>query len=49
MTYFLIFQFGYMVLGTLYAAWRVVWALLVTLLYWVAALDRSLFMMFTVS
>lgn len=42
MTYFLMFQLGFMVIGWLYALWRIVLALVVMLLYSVAALDRSL-------
>ena len=42
MTYFIVFQFCFMVLGQLYATWRVVLAIGIMLLYSVAALDRSL-------
>jgi hypothetical protein len=49
MTFYLIFQFTYMVLGTLYATWRVVLAIVSILLFAVAALDKSLMTMFTVS
>jgi hypothetical protein len=48
MTYYLMFQFTYMVLGTLYATWRVVLAIVSIMLFAVAALDRSLLTMFTV-
>lgn len=48
MTFYLMFQFTYMVLGTLYATWRVVLAIVSILLFAVAALDRSLMTMFTV-
>lgn len=46
MTFYLMFQFCYMVLGILYATWRVVLAVVVMLLFSVSALDRSLLMMF---
>jgi hypothetical protein len=36
------FQLGFMVVGWLYSLWRVVLALVVMLLYSVAALDRSM-------
>lgn len=42
MTYFLMFQLGFMVIGWLYSLWRILLALVVMLLYSVAALDRSL-------
>lgn len=42
MTYFLMFQLGFMVIGWLYSLWRILLALLVMLLYSVAALDSSL-------
>jgi hypothetical protein len=42
MTYFLMFQLGFMVIGWLYSLWRIVLAVVVMLLYSVAALDRSL-------
>lgn len=48
MTFYLMFQFCYMVLGILYATWRVVLAVVVMLLFSVSALDRSLLMMFKV-
>jgi hypothetical protein len=42
MTYFLMCNMAYLILGVLYAWWRIVWQFLVTLLYTVACLDRSL-------
>jgi len=42
MTYFLCFQLAFLVVGVLYASWRVIWALIITLLYSVACLDRSI-------
>ena len=48
MTYYLMFQFTFMVLGALYATWRVVLAISSILLFAVAALDRSLLAMLTV-
>jgi hypothetical protein len=42
MTYFLMFQLGFMVIGWLYSLWRILLALVVILLYSVAALDSSL-------
>lgn len=48
MTYYLMFQFTFMVLGALYATWRVVLAIFSILLFAVAALDRSLLAMLTV-
>jgi hypothetical protein len=47
MTYYLMFQFTFMVLGTLYATWRVL-AIVSILLFAVAALDRSLLPIFKV-
>jgi hypothetical protein len=49
MTYFLCFQLGFLVVGVLYASWRVVWALIITLLYSVACLDRSILLIGKVS
>lgn len=48
MTFYIMFQFCFMVLGTLYATWRIVLALVSILLFAVAALDRSLMHLFKV-
>lgn len=48
MTFYIMFQFCFMVLGTFYATWRIVLALVSILLFAVAALDKTLMHIFTV-
>jgi hypothetical protein len=48
MTFYIMFEFCFMVLGTFYAAWRVILTIVSILLFAVAALDRTLLHVFTV-